>query len=395
MRDPSPSNRIPRRDFLKAAAAPLLLGSAAAAWAQESTRSVAAFPGLIVRQTEPDNLEMPFATLDRLVTPTERFFVRSHFAVPQIDPATWRLRVEGAVRQPLELSLEELRRMQARTSTVLLECAGNSRVFIVPRADGLPWELGAVGAAAWTGILLSALLDRAGVRDDAVEVILEGADEGEVRPHNNPFQTPGRVHYARSLPLAKARRDVLLAHQMNGQNLTAAHGFPLRAIVPGWYGMASIKWLRRIIVAERPFHGFFQTMEYAYYERRHEMPSLTPLTELQVKSLIARPMRNEVVPAGRPYRVFGAAWTGGGEITGVEVSTDSGQTWAAARLLEEVQPHTWRFWEYTWQAPARPGWHVLKSRATDSRGHTQPARHDPDRRNMMVNFAIPIAVQVQ
>lgn len=355
----------------------------------------AAFPGLIVRQTEPDNLEMPFPTLDRFLTPNDRFFVRSHFAVPTIDLTTWRLRVEGAVQNPLELTYDEVRRLPSRTAPALLECSGNSRVFITPRAEGLPWELGAVGTAEWTGVPLAAVLERAGVRAGAVEVILEGADAGEVRPHHNPYQSPGRINFARSLPLAKARQDVLLAHQMNGSSLPAAHGYPLRAIVPGWYGMASTKWLSRIVVTDRPFQGFFQTMEYAYYERRHGLPSLTPVTELQVKALIARPMRNEVITPGQSYRVHGAAWTTGGDVTRVEVSTNGGQTWTLARLLEQPVTHAWRLWEYTWEAPRQPGRHTLMARATDSRGRTQPERHDPDRRNTMINFTLPIQVEVR
>ena len=287
-----------------------------------------AFPGLIMRQHNPDNFEFPFATLDNFIVPNNRFYVRSHFAQPTLDRQTWRLRVEGAVERPLSLSFDELRQMPTRLAPLLLECAGNSRVFLVPTASGVPWELGAVGTAAWTGVPLAALLERAGVRPSAVEVILEGADTGEIRSPPTAYQSPGRIPFARSLPLAKARQDVILAHHMNGAELPVAHGFPLRAIVPDWYGMASIKWLTKIIVTDRPFQGYFQTLDYAYFERRHELPTLMPITELQVKSLIARPMLNEVVRAGQSYRVHGAAWTGASEVTRVEVSTDDGTTWA-------------------------------------------------------------------
>jgi DMSO/TMAO reductase YedYZ molybdopterin-dependent catalytic subunit len=389
-----------RRVFLQGAAAlPLAYAAQTGpAHGQPSRAPVAGgqpFPGVIVRQYEPENLEFPLATLDSFLIPNNRLFVRSHFALPNIDVKTWRLRVEGAVERPLELSYEDVLKMEARTAPVLLECAGNCRIFLVPKASGLLWELGAVGTAEWTGVPLGAILDRAGVRGGAVEVILEGADAGEVREPPTAYQSPGRIAYARSLPLAKARQDVLLAHRMNGAELPAAHGFPLRAVVPGWYGMASIKWLSKIIVTDRPFQGYYQTLEYAYFERRHGLPTLTPITELQVKALIARPALNEIVPMNQNYRIHGAAWSGASEVARVEVSTDGGKTWALARLLDRAVANAWRLWEYTWQTPARAGRHVLKARATDKQGRTQPERHDPDRRNSMINFTLPIKVEVR
>jgi DMSO/TMAO reductase YedYZ molybdopterin-dependent catalytic subunit len=391
---------IDRRTLLReaAAVAPLLCAPGVLSAAQQpggSPRSEPLFPGQIIRQQQPDNLEFPFPTLDSFLTPTNRFFVRSHFAVPALSAQTWRLRVEGAVNHPLELTFEEIRSMAPRTEAALLECAGNNRVFIVPQAAGLLWELGAVSTAEWTGVPLTAVLDRAGVRTSAVEVIFEGHDRGEARAFPNPFSSPGEIPYARSLPLAKARRpEVLLAYRMNGADLPPAHGYPLRLVVPGWYGMASVKWLRRLIITERPFAGFHQTMEYAYYERQHGLPSLTPLTELQVKAQIARPMLHEQVPANRPYRVHGAAWTGESEVTRVEVSTDGGQSWGSAPLLQQHVPFAWRFWEYTWTNPAR-GRHVLMARATDRRGRTQPTQRDPDRRNVMISHVLPIPVEVR
>jgi DMSO/TMAO reductase YedYZ molybdopterin-dependent catalytic subunit len=268
-------------------------------------------------------------------------------------------------------------------------------VFVTPRPAGLLWEMGGVGTAEWTGVPLAAVLERAGLTNAAVEVLLQGTDSGESREFPNPFQTPGRIPFARSLPLAKARDDVLLAYRMNGVDLPIAHGFPLRAIVPGWYGMASIKWLAKIVATDQPFRGYHQTLEYAYFERRHGLPVLTPLTELQVKSLIARPVRNEVIPAGQTYRVHGAAWTGGSEVDRVEISTDGGQSWSAARLLDRAVPHAWRLWEYSWSVPSRAGRSTLMARATDRRGRTQPERHDPDRRNSMINFVLSIPVEVR
>jgi DMSO/TMAO reductase YedYZ molybdopterin-dependent catalytic subunit len=351
-------------------------------------------PGLIVRQTKPENFESPFPALGGFLTPNNLFFVRSHFGVfAGPGAATWRLKVEGAVEHPLELTFEELLRMPSRTLPATLECAGNGRVFLVPRAQGVPWELGAVSTAEWTGVPLAAVLDRAGVRSNAVEVVLEGADVGEVQEEP---KSPGRIHYARSLPLAKARRpEVLLAYRMNGAELPVAHGYPLRAVVPGWYGMASVKWLRRIVVTDRPFTGFFQTLDYAYFVRRDGLPVLVPAGEMEVKSQIARPARGEVVSANAVYRTLGAAWTGESEVERVEVSADGGRTWAAAALLGRPVPYAWRLWEYGWRTPAQPGVHILMARAADRRGRVQPLGHDPDRRNILINYSVPLEVEVR
>src|SRR5262249_7260105 len=197
---------------------------------------------------------------------------------------------------------DELRKMASHTQPALLECSGNSRVFLKPPQAGIRWEQGAVGTAEWTGVPLAELLRRAGVKDGAVEVILEGADKGEFREPNP--RTPGVIPYARSLSLQNARRpEVLLAYQMNGKDLPPNHGFPVRAVVPGWYGMASVKWLTRIVVTDRPFQGYFQTFQYTVWERRDGQPTLVPVTEMQVKAHIARPALNEVVAAGSKNRL--------------------------------------------------------------------------------------------
>lgn len=323
---------LDRRGFLRGALA--LPWIDAATRGQPSARAAAAADrsadrplpaGMIARQKDPDNLEFPFSTLDTFLTPNSRFFVRTHFEVPGLDVGRWRLRVEGTVERPLELSYDELREMPSRTVTALLECAGNGRVFLKPPQVGLRWELGGVGTAEWTGVPLSAVLDRAGVKPDAVEVVLQGADRGQFREPEP--KTPGVIPYARALPLEKARRpEVLLAYRMNGEDLPPAHGFPVRAVVSGWYGMASAKWLERILVVDRPFQGFFQTFTYTTWERRHELPSLVPVTEIQVKSEIARPAPGEVVPRDAPYRVHGAAWAGASDVARVEFSADGGQT---------------------------------------------------------------------
>ena len=344
---------------------------------------------LIVREEEPLNLEMPFSSLDGFITPNESFYVRCHFPIPEITVSDWKLTVEGEVEAPFQLSYDELLGMESRTIAATLECAGNNRIFLEPKAKGVQWGLGAVGNASWTGVPLTALLDRAKPKNAALEVILDGADEGAVDKTPTPA---GKISFCRSLPLGKAREDVLLAYEMNGEKLSATHGFPLRAIVPGWYAMASVKWLRRIIVTDKPFNGFYQSLDYTYWDRSGPLPTLAPLTEQQTKAEIAKPENGETVPANSSYRVHGAAWSGTGTIARVELSFDSGKTWQDAQLLGEPIKNAWRLWEYEWRTPTTPGRHAVVARAIDSRGFIQPPERGGDRGTYMINHLLPIQV---
>ena len=347
--------------------------------------------GKIVRSEEPLNLEMPFENLDGFITPTKSFYVRTHFPIPKIDKNRWRLRVEGEVERPFEINYGELVRLESQKIPVTLECAGNNRNFLDPKVKGVQWGLGAVGNAEWTGVPLSILLDRAGIKPSAREIILEGADRGKLEDPKSPA---GEIKFSRSIPLEKAR-DVLLAYKMNDVDLPAEHGFPVRAIVPGWYAVASIKWLQRIVVTDKPFNGYYQTLDYAFWERRGGNAELVALSEMQIKAEIARPSEGETVSASSNVRVHGAAWTGNGEITKVELSADSGSTWNEAKLLGESKPNAWRLWEFNWKTPAKPGKQTLIARATDSKGRTQPIDRDPDRGTYMVNHLLPISVDVR
>jgi len=348
--------------------------------------------GMIVREREPLNLEMPFGSLDGFITPVVRFFVRNHFSIPQIDVRTWRLKIEGEVETPFELTYDEVREMESHTIPVTLECAGNGRAFLSPSVGGAQWERGAVSTAEWTGFLLSEVLRRAGLKNSVREIIFEGADRGEIEESLGPA---GEIPYARSMPLQKANEDVLLAFKMNGKDLTPSHGAPLRLVVPGWYGMASVKWLTKIIASARPFHGYYQTLDYAYWDRGPSAPTLVPITEMQVKAQIARPGFADAVRAGELYRVCGAAWTTEAEITKVELSTDGGETWHDTQLLGESIRNAWRLWEYEWKVPTKAGKATLMARATDSQGRTQPTERDEDRRSYMVNHLLKIEVEVR
>lgn len=376
---------LTRRDFVRTAlAAPLFAG-----WTLAEEHP---FPGLIVRAHQPRNLEFPVSELKDAIVPNEHFFVRSHFAVPEMNAKTWKLKVEGAVEKPLELTIEEFAKLPATKLTATIECAGNGRVHLVPPVPGLQWGQGGVGNAVWEGIPLGEILERAGAKKSAVDVVLEGADEGAI---NSDPKSPGTIHFARSVPIEKAKSDqVVLAHKMNGQTLPLSHGFPLRAVVGGWYGMASVKWLTRIIVSERPFGGFFQTLDYSYFVRRDGQPTLLPITAMEPKAILSRPTLSENIPAGKPYRLFGAAWAGENAVKKVEVSLDGGKSWTNAKLLGEPKPIQWVLWEYAWENPSRGEASILV-KATDDKDRTQPATRDADRRQYMINHLVPVAVTVR
>src|SRR5712672_1976591 len=322
--------------------------------------------GLIIRQKEPRNLESPFDQIDSYLTPTELFYIRSHFPIPSLDRATYQLRIDGAVRHPFSLGYEELRSMRSESRVATLECAGNSRVFLVPQVQGAQWELGAVSNAEWTGVPLRALLERADVTEDACEIVLEGADRGT--PKEEPVP-PGPISYVRSLPRGKAlQREVLIAYQMNGRDLSRDHGYPVRAIVPGHYGMASVKWLTGIQAVREPFLGYWQTSDYGYWASIDGKPVRRALGEMKLKSQIARPGVYETLVPNRIYTVFGAAWAGESDVSEITVSTDGGQSWSDAELLDPVQRHAWRRWKFDWLTPTKPGRYTLLARARDASG---------------------------
>jgi len=300
------------------------------------------------------------------VTPIGLHYLLIHYDIPTVDAGAFRLRIEGRVARPMELSLDELRGRPAVTSEVTLECAGNGRALLEPRAISQPWLRGAVGTAAWTGTPLAPLLVEAGVRDGALDVAFAGLDHG--------IEGDVEQDYERGLSLAEATRpDVLLAYEMNGQPLPPQHGSPLRLVVPGWYGMTHVKWLTRIRVLDTPFVGYQNIIGYRY--RTSEDDPGTPIERIRVRSLTVPPgvpvfqPRTRAVGAG-PVPLSGRAWSGTAPIVRVEVSTDGGATWDDADLGPEPQPHAWRSWSFEWNA--RPGKHAVCSRATDGDGETQP-----------------------
>jgi DMSO/TMAO reductase YedYZ molybdopterin-dependent catalytic subunit len=351
---------------------------------------VARLVGLIIRQKDPNNLEMPFDQLGDFITPAELFYIRSHFPTPKLDPFAYRLSIGGAVRRELRLSYTDIRSMPSRTCIATLECAGNSRVFLTPPVPGAQWELGAVGNAEWTGVPLSLLLERAGLADGVCEVVLQGADRGVPKEEPKP---PGPISYARSIARARAMEpDVLIAYQMNGQVLTPDHGYPLRAIVPGHYGMASVKWLTNIVAATQPFQGYWQTSDYAYWDDSAGAPIRRPLGEMKLKSQIARPRVYERLEPGRPYTIFGAAWAGDTDVTEIWISVDGGASWVQGDFLDPIIRHAWRRWKYDWITPKNPDCYTLLARATGADQCVQPDGHNPNFGSYVIDHPLPIEV---
>ncbi len=359
-----------------------------------SIAPVAAEPtsGLIIRERDPLNLEYPFDQLDAFLTPNDLFYIRSHFKAPVLDRHAYRLSLSGAVEKPFTIGYEELLAMPSVTRPATLECAGNGRIFLVPQVKGAQWQLGAVSTANWTGVPLSALLERAGVNPAACEILLEACDTG--KPKEEPVP-PGDTQYARSLAMDKAK-DVIIAYRMNGEEIPLDHGFPLRAIVPGHYGMASVKWLTGIRILLEPFKGYWQTSDYAYWDYdENNNPMRRALGQMALKSAIARPMTREYIPAGENYRVFGAAWGSDTVVEQVELSTDDGRTWAHVTFLDAAQPFVWRRWQFDWKVPREKGTYILKSRATDAQGNSQPDHHDKRFGSYVIHHTFGIEVVVR
>lgn len=336
----------------------------------------------------PENSETPLETARGWVTPTRLFFVRNHFAVPEIDVDRWALRVEGSVSKARRWTFQELTDLPERTVFATVECAGNGRSFLKQAAPGVQWGAGAVGNAEWTGVPLRLVLEESGVRPEAIEVLFEGADRGHEHDH------PDEMNFARSLPLAKALDpDTLLVHRMNGETLEPSHGFPLRLFVPGWYGVASVKWLTRIQVLAKPFNGYFQSTKYTYQRQGANGVETAIVGPMRLKAEILRPRAGATLGLGA-NRIAGLAWAGEEPVAHIEVSTDGGKTWADATRAGPQAPYSWTLWEYLWEV-AKPGQYELLARAVDFSGKVQPAEHNPLDGGYHIHFTRPVSVRVE
>jgi sulfite oxidase len=363
-----------RRDFLKqisgaalaAGVAPALL---ARAFPQEQLVEFPGEDGMILRSFRFVDIESPVEYFNSWLTPVPHFFVRNHMHEPsELNADDWHLSIGGEVEKPITLSLAELSKIETHSVVNTLECAGNGRSLHRPQVPGIQWGKGAVGTARFSGPRLHDVLQKAGIKSTGKHVMFRGLDE-----------VPGKVPpFIRSIPIEKALdADTLIATHMNGAALAKHHGFPARALVPGWIGAASCKWLTEIKVLETEFVGNFMNPGYRL-PNRPVRPGDTvkpedthAVTALGVKSVIAGPTDGSTLGAGKVI-VHGAAWAGEADITRVEISTDGGTTWSSAKLGRGEARYAWRLWNYDWRA-GKSGDYTILSRATDSQGRTQPA----------------------
>lgn len=337
---------------------------------------------------EPENSETPLDAMRSWVTPTRLFFVRNHFGIPEVDLARWRLVIDGCLERPRDWTWDELAELPQRSVFATVECAGNGRSFLEPHAYGVQWGAGAVGHAEWTGVPLKLLLEQAGLKPDAVEIVFEGADRGSEADHPEP------MNFQRGLPIDKATNpDTLLVMRMNGELLEPNHGFPLRLFVPGWYGVASVKWLTRITAVSEPFRGYFQTKKYTRQRRSAAGVETEIIGRMAVKSEIIRPRADEVLGVGT-NRIFGIAWAGDEAIAAVQVSTDRGATWTAAELMGPRAAYSWTMWEYLWEV-ATPAAYSLMARAISASGRMQPIDHNPLNGGYMIHHSRPTDVRIE
>jgi len=363
-----------RRDFLKQMSGAALVASVVPStfdWATPQaggqTIDMPGEDGMIVRSFRFVDLETPVEYFNTWLTPVPHFFVRNHMHEPaELNSEDWRLTVGGEVEKPVTLSLAEISKIETHAVVNTLECAGNGRSLHRPQVPGVQWGKGAVSTARFSGPLLRDILQRAGVKSTGKHVMFRGLDE-----------VPGKVPpFIRSIPIEKAMdSDTLIATRMNGAPLSKHHGFPARALVPGWVGAASIKWLTEIKVLETEFSGNFMSPAYRFPNQPVKpgdtvKPEDThPLTGLSVKSVISGPSDGSNVKAGTVH-MHGVAWAGETDIVKVEISTDGGAAWNAAKLGHEQAHYAWRLWSYEWKTKA--GEYTVLSRATDSQGRIQP-----------------------
>ena len=323
------------------------------------------------------------------LTPTGMHYLLVHFDIPDVDPSAWSLNIGGLVANPATLSLEDIQALPSRTEVVTMECAGNGRALFTPRLVSQPWLLEAIGTSEWTGTPLKGVLEAAGVKEEAVEILFTGADQG--------VQGDEVQYYQRSLTVAEATRDeVMLVYGMNGRPLEPQHGYPLRLIVPGWYGMTSVKWVGSIEAIGEPFNGYQMHGSYRYAQTADEPGD--PVNLIRVRALMVPPgipdflTRNRLLNAG-PVTLTGRAWAGRLGISLVEISVDGGLTWSDAQLGVQPPQFAWRGWTAQWNATS--GRHSLMVRATDTEGNRQPVEQEWNIQGMGNNMVQVVDVIVE
>ncbi|WP_175488362.1 sulfite oxidase [Alteribacillus bidgolensis] len=344
-------------------------------------------PYLITKSLSPENQESPVHFLQPDFISSEYVYRRNHFSFPVITPKNFTLLINGRVNKPLTFHYFDLLKMPAKTIEMVMECAGNKRAKFKPRIYGEQWEDGAITHGRWKGIPLFHLLSFTEVQEEGQEIVFEGFDAGKQKDNKI-------VPFARSLPLQNALHpDVLVAYQYNDQPLKFKHGFPLRLVVPQWYGMASVKWLKRITVTDSPFHGPFQTIDYVYYFKNKENRNI-PVTYMNVNSIIQQPLDQTIRNKGNQL-IKGTAWTGRGNITEVVISFDQGKTWRPTLLNKSLAgPYSWVTWQYLWQADKK-GEYNIWIRASDSAGRIQPTKPVWNKKGYGYNAISEVHVKIE
>jgi DMSO/TMAO reductase YedYZ molybdopterin-dependent catalytic subunit len=344
----------------------------------------------IVRSKNPEDFEMPLDGFSTWITPSDRFFVRTHLYRPTIDANQWRLKIGGQVANALTLEMSDLKKLPRVEQVSVLECAGNGRGLYQPTVPGLQWRYGGVGNARWTGVRLADVLRKAGMQSTAKEILFNGADV--------PMGT--MPDFVRTVPVAKAMHpDTLLAYEMNGEPIPISHGFPLRLIVPGWAGDSWVKWVTDIEARDREFDGFFMKTAYRRPVRTVapgtavDPADMKPVTSIRPKSVISTPREGQTLARGGAVTIRGAAWAGESPVARVDVSTDNGRTWHAARLGPDQAKYAWRLWEYTWTPPA-DGSYVVMAQASDASGERQPLAPDWNPSGYLYNVVHQVRVEV-
>jgi DMSO/TMAO reductase YedYZ molybdopterin-dependent catalytic subunit len=355
------------------------------------------FPGKVpmrVLNDRPPCLESPWSAFRTDITPNDAFFVRWHLQVipTTIDTRTWRLKIGGHVDKPIELSLDDLKKMEKTSVVAVNQCSGNSRVFFEPQVPGGEWRNGAMGNADWAGVRLNDVLDKVGIKAGAVEVTFTGMDKGGL---------PTVPDFTKSLPVDEARKpELLLAYEMNGKPLPMLNGFPLRLIRPGWYATYWVKALSEINVVTKPFEGFWMKPGYRIPTTKNavELPTelakvTVPINRMNVRSFFTSPDEGSHVTAGRPVELSGIAFDGGSGIKLVQVSADGGKTWIDTKLGKDLGPYSFRRWNLAWTPPAA-GAQTLLVRATANDGDVQPAKAGWNRSGYMRNVIEELKIDV-
>lgn len=345
-------------------------------------------PYLTTISLNPENQGTPIHFLNEWITPEQFFFLRNHYPYPSITPSSFTLAFKGLLENPGSFHYQQLLQMPSKTIVLPLECSGNKRKDFDPPTFGTQWDDGAISQGLWTGVPLRYLLNIVGVKDSAYDVVFEGHDSGKI------VGLEGDHPFARSLPIKVALHpDTIIAYALNGKPITYKHGYPLRLIVPKWYAMASVKWLKRITVIDKPFEGPYQKLDYHYFPYEDSDKDGVPVTLMKVNSIIQQPLPQSTLDAGI-HQIYGIAWTGKGIIDKVEISFDNGRNWEETKLQQDLrQPYSWTFWYYIWDANKK-GNYTIMVRATDSTGREQPIKVQWNRLGYGYNGISIINVQI-